>query len=547
MSSPNNLEIQGSLHEHPLAELLVEAATARLSGSFRLGSHAQKAMIYLRGGEIVFAVSNARQHRLFEMLLQSGKVPAAQITGIPNFANDQQLSEALLARESLSQADVHRLFTRQTEEIVKSALLWQEGEWTFSPLVRIRESINYKIETRKILFEYARSLSPDKIVRRFRSFQETFGLNPTPDAQLELATHESFLLSRFEKSFLKIQEIVALGGLPEAMTMQTLYVLWLGGLLYRQNWQAAFSERKISAILSAKLALKSDEIIGAEAENEPLAAAEEQPLRIYKPIKAEIHRPNGGKKEETPPPAPEAVKAHDPLEERRRTEAYLKRVEEADTLYEVLGVAPSVKTAEIKTTYFALAKRFHPDLFHKESGTETHRRIQSAFTEIAHAYEILKDESSREIYDFKNREKISASASGTSAPKAKAPANSAEAQAALAKESFDQGYSFLMDGDYEEALPLLTRAVHLAPANARYHVFYGKVLAADEKSVHKAESELQTAVKLDPNNSVFRLMLAEFYIEVGLYRRAEGELQRLLAMFPNNKEAQDLLDSLPKK
>ena len=104
-----------------------------------------------------------------------------------------------------------------------------------------------------------------------------------------------------------------------------------------------------------------------------------------------------------------------------------------------------------------------------------------------------------------------------------------------------------MDGDYEEALPMLARAVHLAPANARYHVFYGKVLATDEKSVHKAESEMQTAVKLDPNNSVFRIMLAEFYIEVGLYRRAEGELQRLLAMFPNNKEAQDLLDSLPKK
>src|SRR5215212_4490760 len=111
MSSPNNLEIQGSLHEHPLAELLVEAAAARLSGSFRLGSHTQKAMIYLRGGEIVFAVSNARQHRLFEMLLQSGKLSSAQITAIPNFANDQQLSETLLTREMLSQADVHRLFT----------------------------------------------------------------------------------------------------------------------------------------------------------------------------------------------------------------------------------------------------------------------------------------------------------------------------------------------------------------------------------------------------------------------------------------------------
>ncbi|HYP50911.1 MAG TPA: DnaJ domain-containing protein, partial [Pyrinomonadaceae bacterium] len=469
----------------------------------------------------------------------------------------QALGDTLVARGAISALDLHRLFTRQVEEIVQSALAWQEGEWTFSALLRIKESINYKIEIRKILFEYARSLSPDKIVRRFRSFHETFGLNPTPEAQnLQLATQEAFLLSRFEKSFLKVQEIVTLGGLPEAMTMQTLYVLWLGGFLYRQNWNAAFSERKISAMLSARLALKSDELLvaaaaedEAEAAAEAIAAAEERP-RQFQQIRAEIVRQNG-KKEETKAPAapaaPEIAKPFDPQQERRLMEAYLKRVEEADTLYQVLGVAPQVKTSEIKTTYFALARRFHPDLFHKEAGTETHRRIQAAFTEIAHAYEVLKDESSREIYDFKNREKITASASGASAPKAKQPANSAEAQAALAKESFDQGYSYLMNGDYEEALPLLARAVHLAPANARYHIFYGKVLSADEKSTHKAESEMQTAIKLDPNNSVFRIMLAEFYIDVKLFRRAEGELQRLLAMFPNNKEAQDLLDSLPKK
>ncbi|HEX8249567.1 MAG TPA: DnaJ domain-containing protein [Pyrinomonadaceae bacterium] len=554
MSSPNNLEIQGSLHEHPLAELLVEAAAAHLSGSFRLGSHAQKAIIYLRNGEIVFAVSNARQHRLFEMLLQSGRLNAAQISGIPNFSNDQALSEALLAQESLSESDIQRFFTRQVEEIVKSAIAWQEGEWAFSALVRIKESINYKIDLRKILFDYARTLSPDKIVRRFRSFQETFGANPTHDSQLQLATQEAFLLSRFEKSFLKIQEVVTVGGLPEAMTMQTLYILWLGGFLYRQNWNAAFSERKISAILSAKLALKPDELAEAEVE-EPLAVAEEAPRR-FQQVKAEIVRAANGKaanvkKEETKPPAPEIVKAPDRAEERRLTEVYLQRVEEAETLYQVLGVAPDVKSTEIKSTYFALAKRFHPDLFHKETGTETHRRIQVAFTEIAHAYEILKDESAREIYDFKNRDRISAAAasssSGTNTPKAKPAANSVEAQAAMAKESFDQGYSYLMDGDYKEALPLLARAVHLSPANARYHIFYGKVLAADEKSVHKAESEMQAAIKLDPNNSVFRLMLAEFYVEIGLYRRAEGELQRLLTMFPNNKEAQDLLDSLPKK
>ena len=125
MSSPNNLEIQGSLHEHPLAELLVEAATARLSGSFRLGSHAQKAMIYLRGGEIVFAVSNARRHRLFEMLLQSGN-PAAQITG-SRICQRPAMSEACWAGIAF---DSRRQGVHAADGEIVNRPVWQEGEWT---------------------------------------------------------------------------------------------------------------------------------------------------------------------------------------------------------------------------------------------------------------------------------------------------------------------------------------------------------------------------------------------------------------------------------
>jgi hypothetical protein len=51
-------------------------------------------------------------------------------------------------------------------------------------------------------------------------------------------------------------------------------------------------------------------------------------------------------------------------------------------------------------------------------------------------------------------------------------------------------------------------------------------------------------MKLDPQNAGYRIMLVEFYIQFSLLKRAEGELQRLLTQFPNNKEAQILLDNL---
>ena len=101
-----------------------------------------------------------------------------------------------------------------------------------------------------------------------------------------------------------------------------------------------------------------------------------------------------------------------------------------------------------------------------------------------------------------------------------------------------------LNGDLEEALPFLARAAYYAPQNARYHAYYGKALSADENQRHKAENALSTAIRLEPQNESFRLMLAEFFIRYKLMKRAEGELTRLLAISPDNKQARTLLDSI---
>jgi predicted Zn-dependent protease len=113
--------------------------------------------------------------------------------------------------------------------------------------------------------------------------------------------------------------------------------------------------------------------------------------------------------------------------------------------------------------------------------------------------------------------------------------------------NFKQGFDFLMNDNPDAAVQFLARAVYFDKNNARYHAYFGKALSADKKHRHKAEAEFQTAVKLDAENAAYRIMLAEFFIQVGLFKRAEGELNRLLAIFPSNREARTLLDSLQKK
>ena len=58
-------------------------------------------------------------------------------------------------------------------------------------------------------------------------------------------------------------------------------------------------------------------------------------------------------------------------------------------LYDLLEIDPSAQPADIKKAYFRLAQRFNPNV----------QENKEKFQEIANAYEILKDEEKRQLYD----------------------------------------------------------------------------------------------------------------------------------------------------
>jgi len=525
MESQNNLDINGDLRINSLAELFAEIARNKLNGSLRMENAAQKIAVYFDAGEVVFAVSNAREHRLYELLLQAEIITKEQLAAIPDFTNDLALKENLLAGKTLDKEAVNALFSRQISEILRTALAWRTGAWTFSPLVRIRGDIRFSVDVANLLVEHARSLPAEEIARKLVNPQESFIVKSAPPAVVNLSPPESFVFSRFEKSAMTIETIQTLSGLPEAETRRILYALWLGDLLARVNWSAAFSERKVAAILSARLALKKDE----------------PPPLAVQPQKAKTGEPT------TEAKVKEAADGAAPAEKQISLGEYLERIERATNFYEIFALAPDAAVPVIKQTYFSLAKRFHPDLFHKEADTQLLQKIQTAFTQLAHAYDTLKTDSSREVYDFRMRKEL-ADIKAVQTAETTPEKIDLQERTDQAAENFEQGFSFLMDGNYNAAVTFLARAVHLDRDTARYRAYYGKALAAhDDKQRHKAEAELQAAVKLDGANAAYRIMLAEFFVQFNLLKRAEGELNRLLAIHPNNAEARRLLDSLPKK
>lgn len=253
--------------------------------------------------------------------------------------------------------------------------------------------------------------------------------------------------------------------------------------------------------------------------------------------------------------APAVEPVADQPDEIAEVQIFLERLGHAQTHYDVLDVSRESTAEQMKLKYYELARRYHPDRFRRaEAGLV--RRLETAFARVAQAYDTLRDDRLRANYDAKlsarqKAQQLAESAPKPTAPVAEEPAPTTEAAheakvsiAERAEQHFKEGYAALESGQKKLALSLFASAANAIPKEARYRAFYGRVLAAHEDTRRAAEAELQAAVKLDPKNAEYRVLLAELYRDLGLMLRARGEAERALAAAPDNRKARELLRTL---
>jgi tetratricopeptide (TPR) repeat protein len=142
-------------------------------------------------------------------------------------------------------------------------------------------------------------------------------------------------------------------------------------------------------------------------------------------------------------------------------------------------------------------------------------RLEAAFARVKQAYDTLRDDNLRANYNLK------LAARRKTEPEPKAPAPQTEA---------------VVDRVVEPSVSPTESAADRAQR--------GRMLAGNAKTRRAAEAELLAAIKLDPKNAEYRVMLAELYRDLGLKLRAKGEAERAVAADPNNRKARDLLQAL---
>jgi curved DNA-binding protein CbpA len=487
--------MEGQISRHPLAELIREIIDSELSGALRLSREAAKVAVYFDSGQPIFAASNIRAHRLREILKRQ-KIKSWYLENLPTTATDEELTQTLMASGDLKPEELQKARSGQALNVLRTALLWTEGDWQFNQKVRIPPEMRVTFDVGRLLLETARHLPFPFVKARADDANAGYSLG-SENTSLKLLPAESFVLSRAQSAgdVFKLSDISA-NGLSEEDHLRGLYALSLSGIIHRTDWDFA--------------------------------------LNIRRPDKAKKKRTAEPAKEK-PPPAEAASTDVD---------AFLARMKTTKEYYEVLDVPRLATPDEIKDAYHKLARQFHPDRFH-QGDSALRAEIGSAFARIAQAYETLSDSGQRAAYDQK---RIPARGAVTAKPEQKkessAPANKEDSRAKI---SFRQGMEALEQNRLDEAARLLAEAATLEPREGRYRAQYGRALTFLPNSRRIAESELQAAVSMEPNNAAFRVMLAELYQRVGLRRRAETEVMRALADEPNNQAARALLAKLRSK
>src|SRR5437899_11594025 len=128
--------MEGQLAENPLAELISEIANAELSGALRLSRERAKAIIYFGEGEPVFATSNLRGHSLREVLKRNG-FRDEQLKHVPAPSSDAEAADALSSAGILTQQSLLKARGNQVSDVIRTTLLWIDGNCDFDPRVRI--------------------------------------------------------------------------------------------------------------------------------------------------------------------------------------------------------------------------------------------------------------------------------------------------------------------------------------------------------------------------------------------------------------------------
>ena len=230
---------QGTLKDVSAAELLLKGFAEDLSGVLYLKREDILKELYLRNGNLVWAVSNSDVDMLENILVSENKVDAQTISLLKSESkNLVDLGKALVEKGILSFEEFVGYSKDQLDKILTSVLKWSDGVYYFSKDVPAETYISLEVNLKEYIYNFIRNkLDMGFVWTRIGSLQEE--LEKTGDEGLiekyDLSKEELELFDKFLGD-LSI-EMISLNfpGMAKEDILKTIYFFMTAGLLIEKS------------------------------------------------------------------------------------------------------------------------------------------------------------------------------------------------------------------------------------------------------------------------------------------------------------------------
>jgi curved DNA-binding protein CbpA len=200
------------------------------------------------------------------------------------------------------------------------------------------------------------------------------------------------------------------------------------------------------------------------------------------------------------------------------------------TYYQLLGLTPEASRKKVKESFYALARKFHPD---RHMGSNSVESLQKLMEAITAAYKTLTSEQAKASYD-----KMLTASGAFSLERAKS-----ESQETV-EEYLRQATQCLNARNFAGSIVWLRKCVAIAPEIGKYRAMLARSLANVKGYRNEAIEQFERAIKLDPWNTTAYLQFAELYENMRLPWRARPLYRKVLEIDPQHPRACERLAKL---
>ena len=337
-----------------------------------------------------------------------------------------------------------------------------------------------------------------------------------PPSDLVLQPEEGFLLSRITGKC-TVNDIVSVGPLGPEKTRKALSVLLASGMVKGIS---------ISPPLHGRSPLENRGKTGSRKKIGAPRGGVRKFLARKPPGKAKRATIVPSSATGLPPLSQAATSEDDSAELFRR----IQSLEDQDH-YQTLGLQASAKEDQIRSSYYDLARRFHPDRFQRSGDLTMAKQAEKLFSFVTEAYRVLTDPDERDRYDRYLRERDGEKSSQVD-------------NAHMARQNHRRGMELLQSGQLQKALQFLENAVNLDPKKDEYLCHLAEVQMKNPRLRQVARGNLVKAMQLNPSR-------AETHVQLGLLLEREGKTEEAAKQYeeavswePTHTQAIRLLEKL---